>query len=331
MKNWILTGIISFSSFLAWADDPLVIYSGRGEGLVGELLNQFSEDTGIDIDVRYNSTSSLATQVLVEGEDSPADVVFFQESGYLSILGDYDYLLPINDELLEDVAMTKFIGPDNNWVGTSARMRILAYNTDKFTEEDMPKNLEELADPKWKDVAVGWAPGNASLHAHLSLLKNRAWGEEETRQWLMDFIEIEPLTYQTNGQMVRAVGAGEIDLGWANHYYMHRFKAQDPSLKVANYHFPEGGEAGNLLIVSGVGIMNHTDKQDKAEALVAYLLSPEAQSYFTNQGFEYPTANHTAPSANLVPLTDLSLATVEQEDLSQVAETLEMLQDLNVL
>ena len=155
-----LTIVLAFIIALpAYADEEtLVIYSGRSESLVGPILAQFTQETGILIDVRYGSTDTLASQLLIEQENSPADVVFFQESGYLGVLAEQDLLEPLDDTLLSQVD-TPYRDENGYWLGTSARMRVLAYNVDKFTGDEatvsLPETLEDLAT---LDVAKAWTP-----------------------------------------------------------------------------------------------------------------------------------------------------------------------------
>lgn len=327
IKHIILACACLFSSALI-AADPLVVYSGRGESLVGPLYEQFEKETGIKLDVRYNSTSAAATQLLHEGKDSPADVAFFQESGYLSALAKAGLLQPINDKIVSEVS-EQYRDKDNQWVGVSARLRVLAYNSDKFKPADLPQDLSELADKKWQG-RVGWAPTNASAQAHINLLRS-LWGDEKTKQWLKQMDDNGSVRYSRNSQIVRAIANGEVDLGWVNHYYLYQLKKQNPNLPVANHHFPKSGEAGNLLIVSGIGITKHSDKKEQAEKLVEFLLSEKAQKYFHERNFEYPTRPELVKINLTETLAEIPLAPADQMDNSSLISTVKFLRDLKIL
>lgn len=316
----------------AWAGtDKLVIYSGRSEALVAPLIKKFEEKTGIKVDVRYNSTPTLATQLLHEGKNTPADVVFFQESGYLHALAKAGLLEKLDNALVEQVS-PRFRDEEGYWVGTSGRLRVLAYNTNLVKPAELPKNLQELSDPKWKGK-VGWAPSNASAQAHINALR-LLWGEEETKRWLQAMKANEAVSYAKNSQIVSAVGKGEILLGWVNHYYLYELKKQNPDLPVANYNFPKGGEAGNLLIVSGGGIVKNSTHQAAAKAFLNFLLSEEIQQIVNKENFEYPTRMGSDDNKTVShPLAkDIPLAKVSQVALANnLASTLTLLQSLNLL
>lgn len=323
----ILAFFLTLFTYSAIAQE-LVVYSGRGEALVKPLFDQFEKDTGIKLDVRYNTTSSLATQLLSEQQNSPADVVFLQESGYLTLLAEAGLLKTLNPNVLKQVA-PHAQDANGRWLGSSARVRVLAYNTDKVKAEDLPKDLKELADPKWSGKKIGWAPANASMQAHVSALRV-LWGEEPTFKWLEAVKNNDPISYPKNAPIVSAVGNGEILVGWVNHYYLHMLKKQNPNLPVANYHFPESGKAGNILIISGVGIYEHTKKSAQAEQFIAYLISEKGQKFFTDT-FEYPTRIGMAANPVVTPLSEIPFAQVSQKDLANVEPTLKMLRSLKLL
>ena len=63
----------------------VVIYSGRTENLVKPILDRFSEETGIDVEVRYGNTSDLALLIEEEGDQAPADVFLDQQLSLIHI------------------------------------------------------------------------------------------------------------------------------------------------------------------------------------------------------------------------------------------------------
>ena len=141
----------------------LVVYSGRSESLVGPIIEQFADASGIDVSVKYGSTSEIAVTLLEEGENSPADVFFAQDPGGLGAVVKEGMLGDLPDEILQKVPEWAR-SPDKKWVGLSGRARTLIYNTESLTEADLPASIFDLTDPKWKG-RIGWAPTTGAFLA----------------------------------------------------------------------------------------------------------------------------------------------------------------------
>ncbi|MEC7381982.1 MAG: extracellular solute-binding protein, partial [Cyanobacteriota bacterium] len=203
--------------------DSLVVYSGRGAVLVGPLLEIFTQETGVQVDVRYEkSTQTLANRIATEGAQTKADVFFAQDSGWLGALAMAGHLQPLPQSTLEKVSSHNR-DASGHWVGTSGRARVLVYSPERVKVDELPKTLAELPGVVAKG-RFGWAPGNGSYQAHLSALRH-LWGEQKTRAWLTELKAIEPLVYPKNSPQVKGVSNGEIDIGWVNHYYLHKLRA----------------------------------------------------------------------------------------------------------
>ena len=306
----------------------ITIYSGRSESLVGPLLEQFENSSGMKVQVRYGSTAELAATILEEGENSPADIFFAQDPGGLGAVANAGLLAPLADNIVSGVE-PRFVDADNRWVGVSGRARVVVYNTDSLSPEDLPDDLMGFMDPKWKG-RIGLPPTNSSFQTMVTALR-QAWGEEQTRAWLLGIIANQPVYYESNTPTVAAVAAGEIEVGFVNHYYLYRFLAEEGESFAARNYFLPGGGPGSLVMVSGVGRLKSSTKQDYADQFIEFLLSDYAQQYFAEQTFEYPLIQGIPPFVDLVPLAELNTYEISLEDLSDLQGTVQLLQDVGML
>lgn len=305
---------------------PLVVYSGRSENLVGPVIEQFKEATGIEVEVRWGSTSEMAATLLEEGKNSPADLFFAQDPGGLGAVE--ELLAPLPAELLEKVP-AKFRDPDGRWVGVSGRARVVVYNTDKLSPADLPDDIWDFTDPSWKG-RLGWAPTNASFQTMVTAMR-KLWGEEKARQWLEGIQQNEPAVFDNNSAIVAAVGAGEIEVGFVNHYYLYRFLEEEgEDFPARNYFLPDGGP-GSLVMVAGVGVLNSSDNKDVAQRFIQFMLSTVAQQYFATQTFEYPLVEGVVTHRELLPLAELNAAEIDLADLADLQGTLDLLSQVGVL
>ncbi len=302
----------------------LTVYSGRSALLVEPLLQAFAKKKGIELKLRFDkSTEKLANRLVMEGAESPADLFFAQAVGYLTLLGEKGLIKPLDQTILDQVPAQNR-SASGHWVGTSGRLRVMVYSPERV--KVLPKSLSELADPQFKG-RVGWAPGNASLHAHIAALRQH-WGQEKTTAWLKAMKANEPVVYPKNSPQVRAVSSGEIDIGWVNHYYLHKLRAQDPKLKAANANFA-AGDAGNLVMLAGVGIPKSSKNKELAKQLIAFLLSDEGQNYFVQKAYEYPAREGIKLHPDVTPLGN-ALVQIPQAAQTDLAGSLSLLRALSI-
>ncbi|NLA54881.1 MAG: iron ABC transporter substrate-binding protein [Corynebacterium humireducens] len=303
----------------ATADEgSLVIYSGRAEDLVAPLIADFTEETGIDVEVRYGSTAEQAQLLLTEGDASPAHVFLSQEAGALGLLEDQGMLTELPAETIARVA-EGFSSEDDQWVGVTGRARAVAYDSETVSEEEAPATIADMVDPKWKGQ-IGVAPGNASFLAFVTAMRVTE-GEDATREWLEKLAANEPKTYKKNGDILEAVEKGEIRVGLINHYYWYAAAAEQGTDMRAQLKFGEAGDLAGLVNATGVGILTKGAGRADAQAFVDYLLSEAGQTYFAQKTFEYPLVSGVAGPEGVPPLESLSAPDVDLAKLGTVEES----------
>lgn len=290
--------------------DALTIYTGRTESLVGPLLERFSEDSGIAIDVRYGDTNDLALLIGTEGDRSPADVYWGQSPGATAYLAGKDLLAPLPRTLL-DLVEPGFEDSDGRWVGVSGRQRVLVYNSEQVDEADLPSSVLDLTAPRYSGK-VGLAPSNGSFQDFITAMRVLE-GEDVAKGWLEGMVANDARTYANNNAIVEAVGRGEIPMGLVNHYYNFQFLAEDPGLPSRNHQFA-AGDIGGLVIPSSASILASSAKKDDAEKFIAFLLSADSQRYFASETFEYPLADGVPAASGVPPLASLKPPAGEQAD-----------------
>jgi iron(III) transport system substrate-binding protein len=309
-------------------EGSLVVYSGRSEELVGPIFEQFEEESGVDVQVRYGDTAELAATILEEGPNSPADLFFAQDPGALGALSDAGLFAELPVGILERVE-GRFRSPDNLWVGTSGRARVVAYNTDELKEGDLPNSILDFTDPKWEG-RIGWAPTNGSFQAFVTALRNIE-GEETAREWLQGIEDNNPFVYPDNSSALEGVASGEVDVAFVNHYYLLRAReeqGEDPP--VENYYLRDG-DPGALILVSGAGVLNTAENPKAAEDFLRYALSDETQQYFAESAFEYPLVKGVKTADGVVPLSKIESPDVDLSNLDDLEGTLELLRETGAL
>jgi len=292
-------------------DDTLTVYSGRSENLIAPLLEQFTEETGIAVEVRYEGSADLALLIDTEGNASPADVFISQSLGAIGYLAGNDRLQPINGDVL-DLVDAQFRNAGGLWVGMSGRVRVIVYNKDMIDPADLPTSVFELTDERFRGD-VGIAPGNGSFQDFVTGMRE-VHGDDATLAWLEGMAANDVKTYPKNSAIVQAVAAGGVPLGIVNHYYNFRAQAENPSIASENFYLP-AGDIGSLMIITAIGILETADDVDLAGQLIEFMLSESAQIFFASETLEYPLAAGVEPADVLPALSDVGLTTYDFDQL----------------
>ena len=307
--------------------DKLTIYSGRNENLVGPLIESIKSETGIDIQVRYGGTAELAATILEEGQNSPADLFFAQDAGALGALAKEQRLEIIPDNLLTKVE-PRFHSPTGEWIGITGRARTVDYNINLVKPEELPDSIWGFTDPKWNDGKIGWAPTNGSFQAFVTALRVLE-GDEKAKEWLEGIKANDPQVYPKNTPIVDALGKGEIHVGFVNNYYLMRFKAENPEFPV-EHHYTRG-DAGSIINIAGIGILDTVKNMEVAELFIEKMLSVESQQHFASETFEYPLISGVSVQGGQKPLSEINTPDIDLSDLDDLKGTLDLLNEVGVL
>jgi iron(III) transport system substrate-binding protein len=302
--------------------ESITIYSGRSEELIADLLTTFTEETGIEVEVRYGDSAELAAQILEEGQNMRADVYFGQDAGALGALAKEGVTKTLPSDITDLVA-TEYKSVNGEWVGVSGRGRVFVYDPAKVSE--VPTSYRDLMDPSWKG-RIGIAPTNASFQTFITAIRVL-----EGEQAAIDFLNAmkqNGVLFEKNSIIMQAVQDGVVDAGLVNHYYWWELAAEigEENMKPEIAWFKDG-DTGNLINVAGVAVLSDNPS---ANVFAKWLLGDTAQNYFVERTREYSLTG-VPGVAGLKPLKDIKAPTIDLSDLDSLAETLELIRKAGLL
>jgi iron(III) transport system substrate-binding protein len=301
------------------------VYSGRGEALVGELVS-FIEDRYDDLTLRvqYDGSTDLVNKILTEQDNSPADVFYSVNAGALGALAAEGRAATLPDGVL-DLVRDEFTDPEGQWVGTSGRARCIPYNTDVFSESDLPDDIYAFPDDSAFEGQMGWTPSYGSFQAFLTAMRVLE-GEQTTREWIRGMQSQNVQAYNDEFTICQAIADGEIGAGFTNHYYIQRVLDGRPNAPIATA-FTEG-DAGATFNVAGGAVVDTADDTEMAANFVRHLLSAEAQEYFATQTYEYPMIPEVEPVGELPTIDELNPPSgLDLSQLADIGPTIELMRD----
>jgi iron(III) transport system substrate-binding protein len=210
---------------------------------------------------------------------------------------------------------TEFLGENNLWTGLTRRARVIIYNADLVSEEELPTSIFDLTDPKWQGQIAAAGSTNGSMQAQIAAMRQLI-GEEETEAWLNDLIANDVTFFGGHTDVRKAVGAGEFKLGLVNHYYYYLQKAEGSNVGII---FPDQGEGqlGLITNATAAAVVNGAPHVAAAQAFMDFLVSQEGQKLFAEQNYEYPLVPGVELHGDVQALDDFRFAGVDVVQASQ--------------
>ncbi len=296
----LLTGLLTSPSLAA---EEVNIYSARKEDLIKPLLDVFSKQTGIAVNLVTGKEEALLQRLQSEGANTPADVLLTSDAGRLAAARQAGVLQAVQSEDLAKRIPAAYRDPEGYWYGLSVRARPIVYAKDRVKPAEL-STYEDLAASKWRDkVCVRSSDSiyNQSLVA--GMIAHH--GEAKTEAWAKGLVAnfARPPKGGDRDQ-IKAVAAGECDVTLANTYYLGGMvNSQDPAereaaAKVAVF-WPDAKSTGVHVNVSGAGVTAHARNRDHAVKLLEFLASDSAQRWYADVNNEYPVNPAIPPSATL--------------------------------
>jgi iron(III) transport system substrate-binding protein len=292
-----LAAVTAFAA-AALAQGEVNIYSYRQPQLIDPLLEAFTDKTGIKTNVVFAS-AGLNERLAAEGRNSPADVLLTVDAGRLSEAKDAGLTQAVDTATLKTVpAHLRDVG--NHWFGLTMRARVVYASKERVKQDAI--TYEELADPKWKGklcVRSGQHVYNTSLIATLIAHKGEAYVE----QWLKG-VKANLAQKPAGGdrEQVRDVRSGKCDLAIGNTYYMALMMTNEKNPEQKEWAsavkilFPNAGDRGTHVNISGVALAKNAPNKANAVALMEFLVSEQAQQIYAKANNEYPVSPKVAPS-----------------------------------
>ena len=312
--------LITLSSPLSTANE-VNIYSARKEMLIKPLLDKFSEDTGIKVNLVTGKADALLSRLLSEGKLTPADIFLTTDAGRLYRAKNNGMFQAIESSYLNQHIPAHLRDVDSQWFGLSTRARPLMYSIERVNPDTL-STYEALAKPEFKGrVCIRSSSNiyNQSLVASMLASGN----PEKITQFLKSFVKnfAQPPKGGDRDQ-IQAVANGICDVAIANTYYLagmingNNAQQQDAASKVKIF-WPNQGGRGTHINISGAGIIKSSKNRDAALKLLEYLVSKEAQAWYSEVNFEYPVREGVAYSALLESWGTFQ---ADQVNLSQLGE-----------
>jgi len=301
----LLVGVAVYALGQGSSRSVLTLYSGQHPETVDVLAAAFAKQTGITVAIRPDDEDVLAAQIVQEGSRSPADVFLTENSPPLEELQERGLLAPVDAATLANTS-AEYDSPDHDWVGISARVSVLVYNTRDLKPSQLPSSVLGLADARWKGK-LALAPTETDFQPIVTAVAAR-YGDAVAIKWLERLrVNAGSRIYPDNEALVAQVNSGQAELGVINHYYWYRLRDEIGASAIHSAeHLFAAGDPGYVIDVSGAGILSSSRHKAEAQRFLAFLVSRTGQEILAHsESYEYPLDSGVRTAKPLLPFASL--------------------------
>ncbi|WP_066457609.1 extracellular solute-binding protein [Castellaniella caeni] len=314
-----LLGAPALRSARAAQTQTLVLYNGQHAKTTTALVAAFTKATGIQVEIRKGSSTQLANQIIEEGNRSPADVFYAEESPPVAALAEKQLLAALPESTLSQVR-PGYTARDKTWTGVTARSRVTVYNKDMIQASELPGSVMDMATAAWKD-RVGFVPTSGAFQEQIIAIKLLK-GRDAALNWLKGLKEFGRI-YNGNMAAMRAVERGEIATALVNNYYWYIVANEVGTDKMkAGLHYSAPKDPGCLITVSAAGVLKTARNPDAAQKLLAFMVSQAGQEAVVDTVAEYPLRAGVKSPFDLKPFDQLMPPAVSPADLGDAADAI---------
>lgn len=274
------------------APDKVVVYSARKQHLIQPLFDQFTADTGIEVEYTTDSAQPLIARIDAAGDNPQADVFMAVDAGSLWFAAQEGILQPVTSDVLEERVPALLQDEENRWFGLSKRARTIVYSTERVQPDEL-STYADLAKPEFKDrlcLRTSQKVYNQSLVAMLIKEHGEAKVAEILQGWVAN---LAAPVFSSDSLLIQAIAAGQCDVGIVNTYYLAEELKKTENLPVKVF-WADQNEDGVHMNISGAGVIKNAPHKEAAVALLEWLVSDKAQQKFAGLNYEFPVVSNVA-------------------------------------
>ncbi|MER7797269.1 extracellular solute-binding protein [Microbacterium sp. NPDC096154] len=279
----------------------VTIYSPRPSAITDEIIPMFEEQSGYDVQLVTLGAAEVADRIRAEKDNVQADVWWGGTPSLFTPAANEDLVEPWGDGVL-DLVEDEFQFDDDKWVAEMRQLQLIAYNTDMLSEDEAPKDWDDLVDPQWKDqILIRDVAASGTMRgiyaAQIARFYEQDGDPERGYDWLRK-LDANTKDYAANPEdLYLRLERQEAPITLWNHQDILAQAEQGAAFGIIE---PASGSPINM---DGIAKVAGAPNPEGAEAFAEFIFSPETQDWLVNNAFQIPTVEIDDPPAWLEPLT----------------------------
>ncbi len=293
MRRKLPPGFIAAALFIlvatwvgAAAAAEVTVYSERRHYWSGPAFEAFTRQTGITVEIVKGDPPQMLERLKAEGDRTQADVFMTNDAGNLWEAARAGLLAPIESSILAASVPAHLRDPEHRWFTLAVRPRTILYSTQRVKPSEL-STYEALGDPKWKNRLCFRSSSASPYNTSMLAAWIKRYGEPRVERIVKSWVANNPVYVDNDTDVLKAISAGQCDVGITLTYYLGRLIVTDPSFPVAPF-WPDQEGAGVSVNVAGAGVTARAKNRANAIRLLEFLSSAEAQNSFVDANLEYP-------------------------------------------
>lgn len=273
------------------------VYTSRQEHLFKPVAKVFEKETGIKINFLVDKSLPLIKKIQSEKNQPKADLLITVDAGNLWYAKNQGIFEAYQSKTLQQNIPSHLRDSQHHWFGLSVRARTIVYSKERV-QPALLSTYENLGDKKWlKKLCLRTSKKiyNKSLVAMMIADSGENATEKVVKSWMKN-LATNPFSNDT--RLIKAIAAGQCDVGIVNTYYLGRLLKEKPNFPVGIF-WPNQKTNGVHVNISGGGIIKGANNRVEARTFLDWLSSAKAQKLFAELNLEFP-ANSSIPKDPIV-------------------------------
>lgn len=256
----------------------VVVYCALDRLFAQPLLEEYARERGVEVlpkwDAEATKTTGLVEALRAERERPRCDVFWNNEVGQTVVLGREGLLEPYQSPQAASIP-AEARDPQGLWTGFAARARVLIVNTERVSEAETPRSVQDLTLPRWKGQCGLAKPLFGTTATHVAALY--ALDRAATERWIAGLRANEVVICAGNAAVKDRVASGELAFGLTDTDDLNLALLDHRPVKAV---FPdqEPGGSGALVIPNSVALLAGAPHPEEGRALIDWLLRPEVEA-----------------------------------------------------
>ena len=251
---------------------PLVVYSPHGTDMLEAYEDAFeAANPGVDVQPIDMGAQDVYDRIRTE-RANPQASVWWGAPQVTFALAAKEGLLQAFTPSWADALPAGAKDPEGRWYGTYLTPEGFLVNTEAVSEDEMPRDWDDLLDPRWQDrVAIRSPLASGTMRAIWSAMIVRQPTPEEGFRWLARLDENTKAYSANPTQLYLGLARGNADVTLWN--------MPDTYLQAEQNGYPFAfvvPESGTPVLVDGIAIPEGAPQRELAERFIEFVTTREA-------------------------------------------------------